>query len=257
MTDLPRRILITGAGSGLGRGLGLCLAQEGHSIVATDANAESARETAAQIVAAQGQVEAYALDVTSEADIQRCLAEFGERSIDVLINNAGLQHVARVADYPLEKWDRLMDVMLRGTFLMTQAVLPRMRAHGFGRLIHIGSIHSLVASPGKSAYVAAKHALLGFSKAVALETGDVDITSNTICPAYLRTPLVDAQIRDQARLRGISEDDVIQRVMLEPMPKKAFITFEEIAATCSYLISHAARNVTAQAITIDGGWTAQ
>jgi 3-hydroxybutyrate dehydrogenase len=257
MTDLPRRILITGAGSGLGRGLGLCLAQEGHSIVATDANAESARETAAQIVAAQGQAEAHALDVTSDADIQRCLGEFGERPIDVLINNAGLQHVARVADYPLEKWDRLMDVMLRGTFLMTQAVLPRMRAHGFGRLIHIGSIHSLVASPGKSAYVAAKHALLGFSKAVALETGDVDITSNTICPAYLRTPLVDAQIRDQARLRGISEDDVIQRVMLEPMPKKAFITFEEIAATCSYLMSHAARNVTAQAITIDGGWTAQ
>ncbi len=173
------------------------------------------------------------------------------------INNAGLQHVARVAEYPLEKWDRLMDVMLRGTFLMTQAVLPRMRAHGFGRLIHIGSIHALVASPGKSAYVAAKHALLGFSKAVALETGDVDITSNTICPAYLRTPLVDAQIRDQARLRGISEEEVIERVMLEPMPKKAFITFEEIAAACSFLMSHAARNITAQAITIDGGWTAQ
>lgn len=242
MTTPACRILITGAGSGLGRGLSQCLAQAGHSIIATDL-----RPTG----------EARALDVTSETDVHRFLEGLEDPRIDVLINNAGLQHVARVEEFPPAKWDLLTDVIVKGTFLMTQALLPRMRAQGFGRLIHIGSIHSLAASPGKSAYVAAKHALLGFSKAVALETGDVDITSNTICPAYIRTPLVEAQIRDQARLRQISEEEVIQRVMLEPMPKKAFITVEEIAATCLFLMSAEARNITAQAIAIDGGWTAQ
>jgi len=148
-------------------------------------------------------------------------------------------------------------VMLRGAFLMTRAILPLMRAQGFGRIIQIGSIHSLVASPFKSAYVAAKHALLGFSKTVALETAGVDITVNTICPAYIRTPLVDAQIKDQARTRGISEEEVIQRIMLQPMPKRAFITSEEVAAAVEYLMSSLARNVTGQTITIDGGWTAQ
>src|SRR5205085_3482898 len=132
---------------------------------------------------------------------------------------AGLQHVAKAEEFPVAKWDLLMDVMLKGAFLMTQAVLPRMRAQGFGRIIQIGSIHSLVASPYKSAYVAAKHALLGFSKTIALETADVDITSNTVCPAYVRTPLVDAQVRAQALARGLPEDEVIERVMLEPMPK--------------------------------------
>src|SRR5258708_2222712 len=137
------------------------------------------------------------------------------------------------------------------------AVLPGMRAQGFGRLIHIGSIHSLIASPYKSAYTSAKHALLGLSKVLALETADAEITSNTICPAYLRTPLVDAQIADQARARGIPEQEVIDDVMLAPMPKKAFITVEEIAAAIEYLASPLARNITGQTITIDGGWTAQ
>jgi 3-hydroxybutyrate dehydrogenase len=150
-----------------------------------------------------------------------------------------------------------MNVMLRGAFLMSRAVLPSMRAHGFGRLVHIGSIHSLIGSPYKSAYTAAKHGLLGLSKVLALETGAADITSNTICPAYIRTPLVDAQIAGQARTRGISEDEVIDQVMLAPMPKKAFITIEEVAAAIEYLISPLARNVTGQTITIDGGWTAQ
>jgi 3-hydroxybutyrate dehydrogenase len=254
----PRReILVTGAGSGLGRGLGLCLAQQGHAILTTDLHLAGAQETAAQIRELGGTAEAHGLDVSSEDDIERFFRALGERRIDVLINNAGLQHVARVEDFPAAKWDRLMDVMMRGTFLMTRTVLPRMRTQGFGRIVHIGSIHSLVASPYKSAYVAAKHALLGFSKALALETSDVDITSNTICPAYIRTPLVDAQIKDQARTRGMSEDEVIDRVMLAPMPKKAFITCEEIAAAIEFLISPLARNVTAQTITIDGGWTAQ
>jgi 3-hydroxybutyrate dehydrogenase len=132
-----------------------------------------------------------------------------------------------------------------------------MRAAGFGRVVHIGSIHSLVASPFKSAYVAAKHGLLGLSRVAALETADADITVNTICPSYIRTPLVEAQIAAQARAHGISEEEVVGRIMLEPMPKKRFITVEEVAATIEFLASPEARNITGQALVIDGGWTAR
>jgi 3-hydroxybutyrate dehydrogenase len=257
MNNPSRTILVTGAGSGLGRGLSEWLAAQGHVIVATDLDAEAAGETVAGIVAAGGRAEAHALDVTSQESIATLFAFLGTQPIEVLINNAGLQYVAGIEEYPVEKWDLLMNVMLKGVFLMSRAVLPGMRARNFGRIVHIGSIHSLIASPFKSAYTAAKHALLGFSKVLALETGDVDITSNTICPAYIRTPLVDAQIAGQARTRGISEADVIDKVMLAPMPKKAFITVEEVAAAIDYLISPLARNVTGQAIGIDGGWTAQ
>jgi 3-hydroxybutyrate dehydrogenase len=252
---MKHTILITGAGSGLGRGLSRSLAQEGHTILATDLNLPRAEETVAEILAAGGTAEALALDVTLEEDVRR-LFDSG-RPIDVLIHNAGLQHVASIEEFPTPKWDLLIDVMLKGAFLLTRAALPGMRARGFGRIIHIGSIHSLVASPYKSAYVAAKHALLGFSKVTALETAGCNVTSNVICPAYVRTPLVDAQIADQARTRGISDEEVIERVMLAPMPKKAFITCEEIAAAVDYLIGPWARNVTGQTLTIDGGWTAQ
>jgi 3-hydroxybutyrate dehydrogenase len=249
--------LITGAGSGLGRGLTCHLAGNGHSILATDLDREAARETVALLESGAGRAEAHALDVTSAEDIGRFLKELGERPIDVLVNNAGLQHVAAVEEFPIEKWNLLQDVLLKGPFLLTRAMLPGMRARGFGRLIHIGSIHSLVASPYKAAYTAAKHALLGLSKVLALETSGAEITSNTICPAYLRTPLVDAQIAAQARARGIPESEVIEKIMLAPMPKKAFITAEEVAAAVEYLMNPLARNVTGQTITIDGGWTAQ
>jgi 3-hydroxybutyrate dehydrogenase len=257
MSNQKLHVLVTGAGSGLGRGLSLCLAKQGHALLATDIDVGIARETVAQIRNAGGHAEAHILDVTSEEDIQRLLKDTGQRRLDVLINNAGLQHVSKLEEFPVEKWDRLIDVMLKGAFLMTRAILPRMRAQGFGRIIQIGSIHSLVGSPYKSAYAAAKHALMGFSKVVALETAGVDITINTVCPAYIRTSLVEAQIKDQARARQISEEEVIERVMLQPMPKQAFITFEEVAAAIEYLISPLARNVTGQTITIDGGWTAQ
>lgn len=253
----PRSILITGAGSGLGRGLAVWLAQQGHLIIATDLHFEAAQETVERIVANGGRGEAFALDVTSEESIGHLLKALGTAPVDVLVNNAGLQHVAGIEEYPVEKWDLLSDVMVKGTFLMTRAVLPGMRARNFGRIIHIGSIHSLIASPFKSAYTAAKHAVIGFSKALALETGAVDVTSNTICPGYIRTPLVDAQIAGQARTRGISEEAVIDKVMLAPMPKKSFIAIEEVAAAIEYLISPLARNVTGQALAIDGGWTAQ
>ncbi|QDV71307.1 D-beta-hydroxybutyrate dehydrogenase [Rosistilla carotiformis] len=247
--------MISGAGSGLGRGLGICLAGQGHTILATDLDLSRAEQTAAEIVAAGGAAQAHQLDVSSEQNVQELLARVGP--IDVLINNAGLQHVAPLEDFPLAKWEQLFDVMVKGTFLMSRAVLPGMRAAGYGRLIHIGSIHSLVASPYKTAYTAAKHAILGFSKVLALETAGSEITSNVICPAYIRTPLVDAQIGDQAIARGITEAEVIDQVMLAPMPKKAFIECDEVAAAIEYLASPLARNVTGQTLTIDGGWTAQ
>ncbi len=157
----------------------------------------------------------------------------------------------------MTKWVLLVQVMLVGVAKVTQALLPGMREQGFGRIVNIGSIHSLVASPYKSAYVAAKHGLMGFSKVMALETADTDITINTICPTYVKTPLVEKQIADQARNHGISEQAVVQDIMLKPMPKGVFISLEELAGITAFLISPAARNITGQAIVVDGGWTVQ
>jgi 3-hydroxybutyrate dehydrogenase len=250
-------ILLTGAASGLGRALALHFAEKGHRLVLTDCNADGLRETVALLDAAAERTSAHVLDVTSADKVRHLVASLGGRPVDLLINDAGLQHVARLEDFPEERWELLVDVMLKGPFLLAQAVLPGMRAAGFGRIVNIGSIHSVVASPFKSAYVAAKHGLLGFSKVLALETADADITVNTICPSYIRTPLVDAQIGAQARAHGISEQEVVERIMLEPMPKKQFITVEEVAATIEFLASHAARNLTGQTFVIDGGWTAR
>ena len=257
MPPIPSSMLITGAGSGLGRGLAHFFAGKGHRLFLADLRLESVLETIRLINGSRGSASAHALDVTSSSAIQDFLHAIGDEHIDVLINNAGLQHVDPVESFSEEKWDLLVDVMLKGPFLLTRSILPRMRQHGFGRIVNIGSIHSLVASPFKSAYVAAKHGLLGLSKVVALEAAGADITINTVCPAYVRTPLVDAQIRSQAQAHGISEQEVIDKIMLAPMPKKAFITMEEVAATVEFLLSHAARNITGQTITIDGGWTAQ
>lgn len=139
--------------------------------------------------------------------------------------------------------------------MLSRALLPMMRRHNFGRIINIGSIHSLVASPHKSAYVAAKHGLLGFSKVVALETAEQNITINTICPSYVKTPLVEQQIASQAKVHGISEEEVVNKIMLEPMPKKSFIEMDELSGAVNYLISDAARNMTGQELVLDGGWT--
>ena len=250
-----RRVLITGAGSGIGAGLATILSRAGHHAVVSDVDVEAAKRVEAEITRAGGQASSLKLDITQSEKVEAAVREAGP--VEVLINNAGLQHVARLEEFPSDKWRLLVAVMLTGVADLTRAVLPRMRDHRYGRIINIGSIHSLVASPFKSAYVAAKHGLIGFSKTVALETADVDITINTICPAYVRTPLVDKQIAAQAREHGLTEDRVVSEIMLKPMPKKAFVTIEEIAALAEYLMSAAARNVTAQAIAIDGGWTAQ
>ncbi len=250
-------ILITGAGSGLGRGLAQRLAPKNHRLILADKNPDGLSETRVSLGSHADHAATHVVDVTSSAQIRDMFAALSGERIDVLINNAGLQFVSPVTDFPEDRWDLLFDVMLKGAFLMTQAALPVMRKNGFGRIVNIGSIHSLIASPFKSAYVAAKHGLLGLSKTVALETGDVDITINTICPAYIRTPLVDAQIAAQAKAHGLSEQDVIEKIMLEPMPKKAFVTIEEIAGTVEFLMGAHARNITGQTIVMDGGWTAR
>ncbi len=251
-----RCILITGAGSGIGAGIAAELAAAGHHIVVTDLGLDAAEAVAAKIRAADGSAEALALDVTSDASVEAAL-EAISRPVEVLVNNAGLQHVAPLEDFPIAKWDYLVQVMLVGVARVTRALLPGMRARGFGRIVNIGSIHSLVASPYKSAYVAAKHGLLGFSKVLALETADTDITINTICPTYVKTPLVDGQIADQARTRGIPESQVVSEVMLKPMPKGVFIGFDELAGIVAFLISPPARNITGHTIDVDGGWTIQ
>ena len=251
-----RCILITGAGSGIGAGIATELAAAGHHLVVTDVNREAADTVAAGIRSAGGSAEALVLDVTSDDSVAAALAAVS-RPVDVLVNNAGLQHVAPLEEFPIAKWDFLVQVMLVGVARLTRAVLPGMRERGFGRIVNIGSIHSLVASPYKSAYVAAKHGLVGFSKVVALETADTDITINTLCPTYVKTPLVDKQIADQARTRGIPESQVVSDVMLKPMPKGVFIEYDELAGTTAFLMSHAARNITGHTIEIDGGWTVQ
>lgn len=247
--------LITGAGSGIGFGVAKSLAQQGAKIIITDINDEvilhAQKKLAEEGIAVQG----VKLDVTNEQDLAQLLLVLEGETVDILINNAGIQHVSRLEDFPMNAWQKIVDVLLTGPARTCKALLPNMRNQGFGRIINIGSIHGLVASPFKSAYVAAKHGLIGFSKVMALETADTDITINTICPAYVKTPLVEKQIADQAKQHGISEEQVINQIMLEPMPKKAFIDIDEIAATVCFLASKQAKNMTGQALVLDGGWT--
>jgi 3-hydroxybutyrate dehydrogenase len=252
-----RNILITGAGSGIGAGLAAHLAESGHRVVITDLDFVAARAVAHGIEAAGGRAHAALLDVADAGAVARLFGDPNVGNVDGVVNNAGLQHVARLEEFDPARWQLLVNVMLVGAAHVMRAAIPGMRARGFGRIVNIGSIHSLVASPYKSAYIAAKHGLIGLSKTVALENGDVDLTVNTICPAYVRTPLVDQQIARQAAEHRLPEERVINEIMLRPMPKKAFITIGEIAAAVDYFLSDAARNVTAQALALDGGWTAQ
>jgi 3-hydroxybutyrate dehydrogenase len=251
---MSHTMLITGAASGIGLALTQHFVARGHRVIACDLRAVEMPMTSGTDAAPIRQL---TFDVADPAQIEHALAQIADDPPEVLINNAGLQYVSPLEEYPPAKWQQLIAVMLTGAALLTRAVLPAMRRKGYGRIVNIGSIHSLVASPFKSAYVAAKHGLLGFSKTVALETHDCDITINTVCPSYVKTPLVDAQIDTLAARHKLTREQVIAQIMLAPMPKRQFIGVDELAGTVEFLLSKTARNITGQCITIDGGWTAQ
>lgn len=248
------QVLVTGGSGGIGFAIARHFCQLGHQVILADLNAQAVADKAAQLQSEGGKAESCVLDVTSSMSIEACTARY---QIDILINNAGIQHVARLEDFPEAKWQQLINVMLTGPAMLSRAVIPGMRERNFGRIVNIGSIHALVASPFKSAYVAAKHGLLGFSKVVALENADKNITINTLCPAYVKTPLVEQQIAAQAKEHNLTEQQVIEQIMLAPMPQKAFIDVEEIAQSTAFLCSDAARHMTAQTLVLDGGWTAR
>ena len=257
MSGRTLRVLVTGAGSGIGLGIARHFAERGHAVWLSDRDADSVLRAAAALREQGRAATGVGLDVASGEAIDSAVAELGPQGIDLLVNNAGLQHVAPLDEFPRERWELLVAVMLTGAAMLTRALLPGMRQRGYGRIVNVGSIHSLVASPYKSAYVAAKHGLIGFAKTIALETADADITINTICPSYVRTPLVDAQIAAQARAHGLPEQQVIDEIMLRPMPKRAFVTVDELGGIVEFLASDVARNVTGQWIAVDGGWTCQ
>ena len=177
--------------------------------------------------------------------------------LDILVNNAGVQHVSPIEDFPTENWDQIIAINLSSAFHATKAAVPVMKAQKRGRIVNIASAHALVASPFKAAYVAAKHGVLGLTKTVALETATFGVTVNAICPGYVKTPLVEAQIADQAKARGISEDDVKRNVILAAQPTKAFVTFDQLSGLLLYLVSYAGASVNGTALSVDGGWTAQ
>lgn len=254
MSSNKKVALVTGAGSGIGRAIAMHLAEAGVEVAVTDLDLAAAQAVSAAILAEGGQAQAHRLDVSKQEQIDHVCSVV---EANILINNAGIQHVAKLENFPADKWRLLNDILLVGPAMLTRALLPQMKRSGFGRIVNIGSIHALVASPYKSAYVAAKHGLIGFSKTVALETGEQDITINTICPSYVKTPLVEKQIAQQAAEHNISEDEVINNIMLEPMPKKAFIEVSELNASVDFLLSPAARNMTGQTLVLDGGWTAR
>jgi 3-hydroxybutyrate dehydrogenase len=198
-------------------------------------------------------------DMSKAADCRALVAKAAEKfgSVDVLVNNAGIQHVAPVEEFPIEKWDAIIAINLSSAFHTTAAAIPLMKKAGWGRIINIASAHGLVASPFKSAYVSAKHGIMGFTKTVALEVATAGITSNVICPGYVLTPLVEAQIPDQMKAHNMDRETVIREVMLDKQPTRQFVTVEQIAATALFLASDAAAQVNGTHISVDGGWTAE
>jgi 3-hydroxybutyrate dehydrogenase len=187
-------------------------------------------------------------------DCRALIAEAG--ACDILVNNAGIQHVAPIEDFPIEHWDRIVAINLTSAFHTTAAALPLMRARGWGRVINVASAHGLTASPFKSAYVAAKHGIVGLTKVTALETAEAPITANAICPGYVLTPLVEAQIPDQMKTHGMDRERVIREVMLARQPSKTFATVEQMGGVAVFLCSEAAAQITGTTISVDGGWTA-
>jgi 3-hydroxybutyrate dehydrogenase len=238
--------MVTGGASGIGRACAVRLAAAGAAVVVVDRDA-----AAAQAVADQVGGTAVAVDLTDLDAIDRL-----DLDVDVLVNNAGLQHVAPLHEFPVDRFSSLLRLMLEAPFRLVRGALPGMYERGWGRVVNVSSVHGLRASPYKVAYVTAKHGLEGLSKVIALEGAEHGVTSNCVNPAYVRTPLVEGQIADQARAHGLSEDEVVEQVMLAPAALKRLIEPEEVADAVAWLCSPAATSVTGSSLVMDGGWTA-
>ncbi|MFB3087032.1 MAG: 3-hydroxybutyrate dehydrogenase [Acidiferrobacterales bacterium] len=245
--------LVTGAGSGIGKAIATAFANEGTNVLVNDLT-EAGRAVAEEIDGTF--LQADLSERTAVVDLAKHALEACGR-IDILVNNAGFQHVAPVEEFPEDTWVKMIQVMLIAAFQLTKHLAPAMKQNKWGRIINMSSLHGIVASPYKSAYIAAKHGLIGLTKTVALELGEFGITANAICPAYVRTPIVDNQIRDQAAAHGIGEDEVIEKIMLEPAAIKRLIQPEEVADLALFLASDKASAITGAAHMIDLGWTAR
>jgi 3-hydroxybutyrate dehydrogenase len=253
--------IITGSTSGIGEGIARAMAAAGANVMLNGFGDAAQIELLRATLAKEHNVNV----LYSPADMSKPEAIIGMiatankafGSVDILVNNAGIQHVAAVDVFPPEKWDAIIAINLSSVFHATRAALPGMKAKQWGRVINIASAHGLVASPFKSAYVAAKHGVLGFTKSLALEVAEMGITANSICPGYVLTPLVEKQIDDQAKVHGIPRENVIRDVLLAPQPNKRFVAVDEVASLALYLASDAAVAITGASFSIDGGWTAR
>lgn len=253
--------LVTGSTSGIGLGVALRLAADGAQIVLNGFGDPSEIErTRARIVAEHGVAAMHSDADLSKADAVARMMEMAQEAfggVDILVNNAGIQHVAPVEEFPPEKWNAILAVNLSSAFHAVRAALPGMKARAYGRIVNIASAHGLVGSPFKSAYVAAKHGVIGLTKVVALETAQSGVTANAICPGYVWTPLVEKQIGEQAAAHGLPREKVISDVLLKAQPNKRFAEIREIAALVAFLCSDDAASITGAALPVDGGWTAQ
>jgi 3-hydroxybutyrate dehydrogenase len=256
-----RVAIVTGSTSGIGLGIARALAEAGADVVLNGlgdpAQIEATRAELAKI--AGGRVTyngANLLEAMGAAAlIAETIADSGK--VDILVNNAGIQHVSPIEDFPIDKWNAIQALNLSASFHTIRMAFGEMKVAGWGRIINLASVHGLIASPYKSAYVAAKHGVIGLTKTVALEGAQFGVTCNAICPGYVWTPLVEDQIDDTAKARGISREDVINNVLLAAQPSKRFVTVEELGAVTVFLCSEAARSITGVALPVDGGWTGQ